>query len=177
MADKIEKDLDRLELAYYLESLAEQVRSGRLKAADREWTIPDSLPVKIRFKEKKGCIRTRISWKWSTIDDYEEKDREVVKTWKKTLKVNKKRLSKSFGKLKKDVSNDLIPDEKAMAVFMADNRKFAELTEPEWREAMDAYMDHLENLERAVKNRQLDVIKHELRDLGNQMKACHKEFK
>ncbi len=176
-SDKIEKDFDRLELAAYLESLAKQVRSGTCHAAGRDWTIPDSLPVKIRFKEKKGRIRTRISWNWSTLGDYEETDRQAVNNWKTTFKENKKRLAKSFGQLKKDVARGDFPDAKAMGDFLADSREFAGFAEPEWQEAMDEYMDHLENLERAVKDRQLDVIKHEIRDLGYQMKACHKEFK
>ena len=41
----------------------------------------------------------------------------------------------------------------------------------------DEYQDHLENLKRAVENKQLEVVHHEIRDLRARMKACHRDFK
>jgi hypothetical protein len=42
---------------------------------------------------------------------------------------------------------------------------------------MIEYQDHLENLKRAVENKQLEVVHHEIRDLRARMKACHRDFK
>ena len=49
--------------------------------------------------------------------------------------------------------------------------------DPEWQEAMIEYQDHLENLKRAVENKQLEVVHHEIRDLRARMKSCHRDFK
>ena len=53
----------------------------------------------------------------------------------------------------------------------------ADCAEPEWQEAMHEYLDHLENLKRAVQRQQRDDVEHELRDLRTRWVACHREFK
>ena len=53
----------------------------------------------------------------------------------------------------------------------------ARFADPEWQEAMIEYQDHLENLRRAVENKQLEVAHHEVRELRARMKACHREYK
>ena len=52
-----------------------------------------------------------------------------------------------------------------------------EFAEPEWRNAMKEYMDHLANLQRAAAANQLEVVAHELRDLAARWAACHRDFK
>ena len=53
----------------------------------------------------------------------------------------------------------------------------AEFAEPEWQEAMNEYLYHLENLIRAVERQQFEVVEHELRDLRTRWVACHRDFK
>jgi hypothetical protein len=53
----------------------------------------------------------------------------------------------------------------------------ARFADPEWQDAMNDYLDHLENLKLAVDRKQLEVVEHELRDLKTQMAACHREHK
>ena len=53
----------------------------------------------------------------------------------------------------------------------------SDLAEPEWQDAINEYMDHLENLKRAVEKQQLEVVAHELRDLKSRWIACHRDFK
>ena len=51
------------------------------------------------------------------------------------------------------------------------------MADPDWKAAMEEYLDHMDNLQAAVANGQLDIIAHELRDLGTRMGQCHREFK
>lgn len=177
MAEKKEKTFTRIELAEYLESLSGQLRKGKLDAAGREWTIPEKFPVKTQFKEKKGRIVTKLSWRWSTLGDYKEEARQEIDRWKESVKTVKRRLAGSYRQLNQDVARGVFPDEKILSDFVEDSKKFAEFAEPDWEEAMAEYMDHLTNLELAAKSGQLDALTHELRDLGYRMKACHREFK
>ena len=57
------------------------------------------------------------------------------------------------------------------------SREFDRFTEPDWQEEMQAYREHVANLELAWKNRQLEMFRHELQDLQNQMISCHREHK
>ena len=66
----------RLELANYLEKLTEQLRRGALEVQGRHWTVPADLEVSLEFKEKKGRLAAKLSWSWSTLEDY---DRESGK--------------------------------------------------------------------------------------------------
>jgi XXXCH domain-containing protein len=69
------------------------------------------------------------------------------------------------------------PPKTSVDDFVETSQIFAKAADPEWQEAMDEYMDHLENFIRAVGERHFDVMLHEIRDLQYRMKACHKEFK
>jgi XXXCH domain-containing protein len=160
MADKIEKKFGRMEFAEYLSDLADQMRQG-----------------KIQLKEKKGRIELKINCRWSTLADYTEKDRQQISDWHSTMKAVKKRMGTSFREVTKAAERGVFPERKAVEDFVATSRVFAESADPEWREAMDEYMDHLENFIRAVEEQQLSVMLHEIRDLQYRMKACHKEFK
>jgi hypothetical protein len=42
MKNKIEKELNRLELADYLEKIACELRSGTIEVDGRQWSIPES---------------------------------------------------------------------------------------------------------------------------------------
>jgi len=177
MAYRTDKELGRRELADYLETLVKELRRGKLRAHNRDWTIPDTLKARIQFQEKKGRFTTKIKWGWVTLDDYDKAGREEIARWQRSLKTVKKKLGTSFGKLKRIAQQGGFPGDKTMAEFAELSRAFSGVAEPEWQEAMEEYMDHVENFQRAVKDRHLEAMLHELRDLGSRMKACHREFK
>jgi XXXCH domain-containing protein len=89
----------------------------------------------------------------------------------------KKRLAKEFKALQNEVLNGNLPHEDTLAVFVKDSERMADFAEPEWQEAMHEYLDHLDNLKRAVQRQQLDDVEHELRDLRTRWVACHRDFK
>jgi XXXCH domain-containing protein len=177
MADKIEKEYGRLEFAEYLSTLADQMREGKISSGKGGWTIADTIGAKIQLKEKKGRIELKINCRWSTLADYTEQDRQEINAWHSSMKGVKKRMGTSFKEVTKAAEKGVFPEKKSVEDFVATSRVFAESADPEWREAMDEYMDHLENFIRAVDEQQLEVMLHEIRDLQYRMKACHKEFK
>ena len=177
MKSKIKKEFNRLELADQLEKLARQLRSGTFDAEGRQWTVPEAFEAKIKHKEKKGRIETKLKWRWSTLADYEPAAREEVTRWQESFKTIKKRLAKEFKTLQGEVRKGNIPSAEALAALVKDSEHMANSAEPEWQEAMNEYMDHLENLKLAVERRQLEVVEHELRDLRTRWVACHRDFK
>jgi len=177
MKSKIEKEFNRIELADYLEKIARQLRSGTFEAEGSRWSVPEAFEARIKHKEKKGRIETKLKWRWSTLADYEPSDREEVTRWQESFKSIKKRLAKEFKALQIDVLNGNLPNEDALAAFVKDSERMAEFADPEWQEAMHEYMDHLENLKRAVNKRQLEDVRHELRDLRTRWISCHRDFK
>jgi len=177
MKNKIRKEFSRLELADHLESIARQLRSGTFDAEGKQWSVPDSLHARIKHKEKKGRIETKLKWRWSTLDDYSPSAREEVARWQESFKTVKKRLAKEFKALQNQVEGGSLPQAETLAAFVEDSERMADFADPEWQEAMNEYMDHLANLKRAVQRRQLDDVAHELRDLRIRWKDCHRDFK
>ena len=177
MKNKIEKEFNRLELADYLEKIAGELRSGTLEAEGRQWSIPESIDAQIKHKEKKGRIETKLKWRWSTLSDYDPDDREEVTRWQDTFKALKKRMAAEYKALEKAVAGGSYPDEAVLGEFITHSTEMARFADPEWQEAMIEYQDHLENFKRAVENKQLEVVHHEIRDLRARMKACHRDFK
>ena len=53
MKDKTEKVFSRLEFADYLQSLAKQLREGKISSERGNWTVPETFGAKIQIKEKK----------------------------------------------------------------------------------------------------------------------------
>ena len=177
MKSKIKKEFNRLELADQLEKIARQLRSGTFDTEGRQWSIPESFEARIKHKEKKGRIETKLKWRWSTLADYEPAAREEVTRWQESFKTIKKRLAKEFKALQNEVRNGQLPDSETLAAFVKDSERMADFAEPDWQEAMHEYMDHLENLKRAVANRQIKDVEHELRDLKTRWVACHRDYK
>ncbi len=177
MGEKDEQIMSRLALADYLHRLSEELRQGALAVQGRQWSVPDQVDVRMEFKEKKGHLVAKLSWGWSTIEDYEREDRHEVSRWQDSMKMVKKRLSAAFKALQQTVGQGAFPDERTIKEFADSSRAFAALAEPEWAGAMQKYLDHLANLEHAVANRQQEVMLHELRDLTAGMGSCHREFK
>jgi XXXCH domain-containing protein len=79
--------------------------------------------------------------------------------------------------LEKAVAGGGYPGEAILEEFIKHSNEMARFADPEWQEAMIEYQDHLENLKRAVENKQLEVVHHEIRDLRARVKACHRDFK
>lgn len=177
MADKIEKEFNRDEFADYLVKVAEQLRTGKLLSEKGTWTVPEKFAAKIQLKEKKGRIELKLNCRWSTLGDYTAQDQKVLTDWHESMKTVKKRMGSSFKEVTRAAEKGVFPEKKAIEDFVATSRIFAESADPEWSDAMDEYMDHLGNFIRAVKEQQLEVMHHEIRDLQYRMKACHKEFK
>jgi len=177
MADKIEKEFSRNELADYLTTMAEQLRAGKLSSEKGIWTVPEKFGAKIQIKEKKGRIELKLNCRWSTLGDYTQQDRDQINDWHESMKTVKKRMGSSFKEVTKAAEKGAFPEKRSIEDFVATSRIFAESADPEWSDAMDEYMDHLENFIRAVEKQQLEVMLHEIRDLQYRMKACHKEFK
>ena len=177
MKSKIEKKFNRLELADYLEKIAGELRLGTVAAEGRQWSIPEEIEAKVKHKEKKGRIETKLKWRWSTLDDYEPADREEVTRWQDSFKTLKKRMARQYKMLEKAVAGGGYPEEAILKEFISDSKEMARFADPDWQEAMIEYQDHLENLRRAVANKQLEVVLHEMRDLRARMKACHRDFK
>jgi len=177
MKNKIEKAFKRLELADYLEKIAGELRKGTLETEGRQWSIPESIDAKIKHKEKKGRIETKLKWRWSTLSDYDPVDREEVTRWQDSFKTLKKQMATEYKLLEKAVAGGGYPGEAILEEFITHSNEMARFADPEWQEAMIEYQDHLENLKRAVENKQLEVVHHEIRDLRARMKACHRDFK
>ena len=177
MKNKIEKEFNRLELADYLEELAQHLRKGKFEAEGRQWSVPDTFEAKIKHQEKKGRIETKLKWRWSTLAEYEPSAREEVTRWQESFKTIKKRLAKEFKALQTAVQNGNFPTEEQLGEFVKDSKRMADFAEPEWQEAMDEYLDHLANLKRAVERQQLEDVEHELRDLRTRWVASHRDFK
>jgi XXXCH domain-containing protein len=177
MGEKDEQTMSRLELADYLTNLSEELRRGALSAQGRHWTVPDNLDVWMAFKEKKGRLAAKLSWSWSTLEDYDRAARQEVSRWQDSMKSVKKRLGTGFKALQQVVSQGGWPDDRTLRDFVDSSRAFAAMAEPDWENAMQEYLDHLANLQHAVANRQQEVMLHELRDLQTCMNSCHREFK
>jgi len=177
MAEKIEKEFKKNQFADYLTNLAEQLRAGKLTSENITWTVPEKFGVKIQLKEKKGRIELKFNCRWSTLGDYSQKDRDQIHDWHESMKSVKKRMGSSFKEVTKAAAKGVFPAQKSVEDFVGTSRVFAESAEPEWRDAMNEYMDHLENFIRAVDEQQFEVMLHEIRDLQNRMKACHNDFK
>jgi len=177
MKNKIKKEFNRLELADQLEEIARQLRSGTFDAEGRQWSVPDTLEARIKHKEKKGRIETKLKWQWSTLADYAPTAREEVTRWQESFKTVKKRLAKEFKALQSQVQGGSLSQAETLAAFVEDSERMADFADPEWQEAMNEYLDHLANLQRAVQRRQLDDVAHELRDLRTRWVACHRDFK
>ena len=177
MKNKIKKEMQRQELADYLEQLAAALRKGEFETAAHRWSIPDKLQAKISHKEKKGRIDTKIKCRWSTLEQYGDADLSEVIAWKDSWKSVKNRLSRSFKALEKTVSSGKMPDADTLAEFINDSREMARFAEPEWKAALDEYIDHLGTLKQAVEQNQFEIVQHELRDLKNRMMQCHRDFK
>ena len=86
-------------------------------------------------------------------------------------------MGSSFKELTRAAEAGNYPDPKSVDDFVATSRIFAESADSEWQEAMDEYMDHIENFIRAMEKQEFEAMLHEIRDLRYRMKACHNDYK
>jgi len=93
------------------------------------------------------------------------------------VKSVKKQMTAAWKAVEKSVKSEALPDTQAVRDLVESAVAFQRFAEPEWEEPMQEFLDHLENLQRAVENGQTDVVQHEVRDLRAGMKACHRAFK
>jgi len=170
-------ETERRALADFLEDLAAQLRQGRVQAEGRVWEVPEMLHTEVHVKEKKGSIRYKLQWQWSTLEQYEKPAQESVEQWRGSLKTIKKRMGGLFKELRGASTRDELPRDRTVTELVEVMKAFSELAEPEWGEAVLEFLDHLSTLEAAVREGRKEAALHEIRDLGNRMAACHREFK
>ena len=176
MEGKMADTLSRRDLADYLENLAQGLRQGQLQVEGNTWTVPEEMEAKLSLKEKKGRLSLKLKFRWETLPEYKPEARETVARWQEPFKTLKKRLGGLFKELQQAVQQGKFPDPQVLENFAADSQAMAQMADPEWQEAMQAYLDHLAALKRAVAAQDLEATRHEVLDLRVAMVACHREF-
>jgi XXXCH domain-containing protein len=177
IAEKRENTLSRQNLADYLEDWARGLRQGQLEVEGATWSVPEEVEAKLNLKEKKGRLVLKLKCTWETLPEYKLEAREPVVRWQESFKTLKNRLGSHFKELQQAVVQGKFPDAQVLADFVADSQALAKMAEPEWQESMQAYLEHLAALERAVAGRDLEAVRHEVADLRTAMATCHREFK
>ena len=177
MKDKDPTDALRQELARHLEALVERLRQGE-KAEDI--LLAPGIEVNLHIKEKKGRMAAKVSLKWlipayafpDAVPCQDEGLRQLG-----DFKGMKKRLGATFKELQRTVAQGELPGADRLQEFVAAAREFSRVAEPAWQAEMQDFLGHAANLDLALKNGQLEMFRHELLDLQNQMIACHREHK
>jgi len=169
MGIKVEKKFGRQELAKFFADLSQQVESGKLEGETRPWTIPEQVDAAIHLKEEDGEVIAKIKLRWPAP--------EPALRGQISLKEAKARLITCFKELQRVISQGLTPEKKTMQDFVDYSQAFAAFIKPEWQEGLADYLVHLEKLESAVTNRQVEAMQEELQILVDRMIVCHREFK
>lgn len=177
MDNRLEKKFDRIELAKHFEALARQIREGIFTSDNTSWAIPDEIAAKIRYREKRGRFEAKVKLRWSTLEDYDNVSKKEVDHWKDSLKAVKKQMGSAYRKVTQAARNNTLPEPADLEELFNSSQTFSSLADPDLEEALKEYLDHLENLKQAVAARQLNIVQHEVRDLGNRMRNCHREFR
>jgi XXXCH domain-containing protein len=177
MNDKDSTDALRQELAAHLETLAQRLRQGE---AAEDIALAPGIEASLHIKEKKGRPAAKVSVKWlppayAATDFVPCKDEGLRQL--ASFKEIKKKLGITFRELEKTSAQGHFPEENKLQEFVAAAREFNHFAEPEWQAEMQIFLEHTANLELAWKNKQLDMLQHELRDLHSQMVTCHREHK
>ena len=89
----------------------------------------------------------------------------------------KRRLSALQRILKTDLEEERMPQSKDVAEFVETSAEMDDLCEPEWRAAMDAYMELLESFETAIFSGNRDEAQLRFQDLLTSKISCHKQFR
>jgi XXXCH domain-containing protein len=177
MEEQIEGNVTREALAEVLEKWAMQLRSGQVAAGGQAQQIPDDLEVKIQVRQKKGEARCKLEWRWPLLTDASEPAQHEALRRETQFKRVKKDLAVSFKQLKRSVPQGISSNDPALQQFVENSRALVALAEPEWQQAAQEYLGHLENLLRAVRLGEQSSVLHEIEDLEQRMVACHREFR
>ena len=111
MEEKLEKTCTREEMADILEKLAAQLRSGSAEIEQQVRQVPENLEMKVHVKEKKGRVRYRVEWRWSSLEDYDEAARGQLLEQQQSFKQIKKNLALAFKQLKRALPEGVSPDD------------------------------------------------------------------
>jgi XXXCH domain-containing protein len=174
---KIAGEFPRLELAQHLETLAKKLRLGKVRLRDQEFQMPELLTAQIKLKEKDGQIKVKLSLAFPVQAAPDAAAVAAQERRQMSFKEVKKQLGAVFGELLKAATSGALPQESRIEAFLKLSREFARQADPAWAQEIQEFLDHVENLRLAFQNRQADMFQHELRDLQNRMKICHRDFK
>lgn len=163
----------RQELAELLEAVAVQLRQGFLEIKGRPQPVPDELGAHWEFKEKKGRLSATLKLRWSLLETMAPRARQAAERQIADFKGVKKRLAAVLAELERAAAGGAIPAAAKVAEFSRLNEEFNHYVEPDWADQMEEYLTHVKNLALAVELGNLDMVKHELADLKNRMRACH----
>lgn len=175
MKNKIERGFSREELADYLENLAQQLRRGSFEVEGTHRGVPAQLLTKIELKEKKGCINAKVRFRWSVLDEYDDKTRAQMARRQKDFREVKNQLAEVFSELLELANLWVLPAESKVLRLVELSQELSGFTDPDWEGELQEYLNHVDNLYAAVKNRNLDAFERELRDLKVLVRACHRE--
>lgn len=175
MEEKIERRCLRQNLANYLENLARQLRAGSIEVEGERWGVPEQINTKFEVWEKRGCVQAHLYLRWP-VGDLEDPTalRERCLRHQEFTQL-KNQLAEAFSELLELAQMWLLPAESQVMKFMELSREFVLLADPEWESEITEYMGHVESLFFAVKNKQLEIFLHEIRDLKVLVKTCHQE--
>lgn len=174
---KVERRFSRLELAHYLADLARQLQNGSLAIEGRNWAVPEQVEAAIHLKEEDGSLVAKIKMRWPLREGGRPISAAAAPRQQDSFEAVKARLSTGFKELQRDIKGGMSPDEKTLRGFAEDSRLLAKFAGPEWKKPLAEYLVHVENLQRAMENRQPEAMVHELQALTASMNACHREFK
>lgn len=175
--NNIAGEFSRLELAEHLEALAKKLRMGKVRLGDQDFFLPEVLTAKIELKEKAGQVKVKLRLAFPVQAAPDAAQAEESARRQMSFKEVKKQLAAAFGELMKAATSATLPQESRVQTYLELSAQFARHADPAWGAEMQEYLDHVENLRLAFQNRQVEMFRHELRDLQNRMKICHRDFK
>ena len=89
----------------------------------------------------------------------------------------KQNLSAQQKILKTALDDGRLPKEKEVAEFAALSEKMESLCDPEWRSAIDAYMNQLEKFQAAMAGGNSQATRDQYQELLNCKISCHKTYR
>ena len=93
------------------------------------------------------------------------------------FKLVKRRLSALQRILKTDLEEGRMPQAKDVAEFVETSAEMDDLCEPEWRTAMDEYMELLESFKAAISSGIREKARQRFQGLLTSKISCHKQFR
>jgi XXXCH domain-containing protein len=175
MEDKVKRGLPRQELADYLEKLAQQLRRGSFEVEGKPWNVPERLDTKIEVQEKKGCVNAKVRFRWSVLDEYDEKTRSRMVRRQQDFKDLKDQLTEAFSELLGLAQLWVLPAESKVMRFVELSKELNSFADPDWETEMKEYLDLVNNLHDALKKGQMEMFLHVLSDLKGLIRTCHRE--